>query len=279
MLIDRSQKLRRSGALSSFHKGFAFLFALITFMTAAARETSAQSSDDEEQVGEFTPRQKRVRIPDAQYDPEPYYVDGVHYKPYIPEKPAVKPKALSPEVPVVKYSPRPVLNMPGNGLQAYPIQQKTINQPVSPTQPQSPLVPALAPTGPILNSRSIPTPDALTPVIIDKQKRPKYAIAIVRALDKVTAVSVMFEARIGKPVRYKGLIYTIKACETSAIDEAKPDVFAYMEVNSTPVVKGPAPKSSQSVFRGWTFASSPALNSMQHPVYDAWVVACKSPLA
>jgi hypothetical protein len=26
------------------------------------------------------------------------------------------------------------------------------------------------------------------------------------------------------------------------------------------------------------FASSPGLNPLQHPVYDAWVVACRNPL-
>ncbi|MCC7284179.1 MAG: DUF2155 domain-containing protein, partial [Acetobacteraceae bacterium] len=28
-------------------------------------------------------------------------------------------------------------------------------------------------------------------------------------------------------------------------------------------------------FRGWMFATSPALNPLQHPVYDVRVVACK----
>ena len=31
-----------------------------------------------------------------------------------------------------------------------------------------------------------------------------------------------------------------------------------------------------NIFRGWMFASSPALNSLEHPVYDVWVVDCKT---
>ena len=28
-------------------------------------------------------------------------------------------------------------------------------------------------------------------------------------------------------------------------------------------------------FTGWMFASSPALNALEHPVYDVWVLDCK----
>jgi hypothetical protein len=33
-----------------------------------------------------------------------------------------------------------------------------------------------------------------------------------------------------------------------------------------------------SVFRGWMFASSPALAAMEHPVYDVWILDCKNSL-
>ena len=29
------------------------------------------------------------------------------------------------------------------------------------------------------------------------------------------------------------------------------------------------------MFKGWMFSSDPALSSMEHPVYDIWVLACK----
>lgn len=31
-----------------------------------------------------------------------------------------------------------------------------------------------------------------------------------------------------------------------------------------------------SVFSGWMFASSPALNPLEHPVYDVWVIDCQT---
>jgi hypothetical protein len=109
------------------------------------------------------------------------------------------------------------------------------------------------------------------------QKRQRYGDAIIEAVDKVTAENVRFDAPLGKSIRYKGLIYLVKACETSAPDESSPDVIAYVQVRTTPT-DGPNPAASKQVFQGWMFASSPGLNPLQHPVYDAWVVACRNPL-
>ena len=32
----------------------------------------------------------------------------------------------------------------------------------------------------------------------------------------------------------------------------------------------------EKIFSGWMFASSPALNPLEHPVYDVWVVGCET---
>ena len=29
------------------------------------------------------------------------------------------------------------------------------------------------------------------------------------------------------------------------------------------------------LFKGWMFSSNPALSSMEHPVYDIWVIGCE----
>ncbi len=34
-----------------------------------------------------------------------------------------------------------------------------------------------------------------------------------------------------------------------------------------------------AVFSGWMFASSPALNPLEHPVYDVWVIDCQTEVA
>ena len=107
-----------------------------------------------------------------------------------------------------------------------------------------------------------------------RQRRP---IAIVHAIDKVTAESMLFEVEVGgRPVRFnKTLIFSARACEVSASDEQTEDAIAYLEVGVQP--RGVAvPAEARQIFKGWMFASSPAISGLQHPIYDAWVVGCKA---
>lgn len=107
-----------------------------------------------------------------------------------------------------------------------------------------------------------------------RQRRP---IAIVHAIDKVTAESMLFEVEVGgRPVRFnKTLIFSARACEVSASDEQTEDAIAYLEVGVQP--RGIAvPTEARQIFKGWMFASSPAVSGLQHPIYDAWVVGCKA---
>lgn len=106
-----------------------------------------------------------------------------------------------------------------------------------------------------------------------RQRRP---VAIIQAIDKITAESMRFEVQVGgRPVRFnKALIFSVRACEVSASDELTEDAIAYVDVALQPrgAVAGTEPRQ---IFRGWMFASSPSVNGLQHPIYDAWVVGCK----
>jgi len=106
-------------------------------------------------------------------------------------------------------------------------------------------------------------------------KRVRQDVAVLQAIDKVTAETLRFKAEVGKPVRYKNLVFTVKACERSAADEAIDDSIAYLTIHSQPrAAPGkPAPPARQA-FRGWMYASSPGLNPLEHPVYDAWLITC-----
>ena len=35
-------------------------------------------------------------------------------------------------------------------------------------------------------------------------------------------------------------------------------------------------EAAVSLFRGWMYASSPALSALEHPVYDVWVLDCRN---
>ena len=121
------------------------------------------------------------------------------------------------------------------------------------------------PTGP----RPPPTP----------QTRPRFGVAIIQALAKVTAETERFEVPLNTPIRYKTLIFTVQACETTAPDEDSIDAVAHVEVISQPRAPegGTAPPARQ-VFKGWMFANAPGVALLQHPIYDAWLIACKTAL-
>jgi hypothetical protein len=111
----------------------------------------------------------------------------------------------------------------------------------------------------------------------ESTRRQRRRVAIVEAIDKITAQSMRFEVEVGgRPVRFqRTLIFTARACEVSAPDELVSDSVAYLEVSLQPrgVIQVNEPRQ---IFRGWMFASSPAVSGLQHPIYDAWVVGCKA---
>jgi hypothetical protein len=108
-------------------------------------------------------------------------------------------------------------------------------------------------------------------------RRQRRRVAIVEAVDKITAERMRFEVEVGgRPVRFqKTLIVTARACEVSASDEQVGDAIAYLEVSIQPrgVIQTTSPRQ---IFRGWMFASSPAVSGLQHPIYDAWIVGCRA---
>jgi len=108
-------------------------------------------------------------------------------------------------------------------------------------------------------------------------KRLRRNAAVLQALDKVTAETLRFEAQINQPVRYKDLVFTVHACEDNAPDEAQPGAFAHVEIDSQPKAPpGQAAPPARQLFTGWMFANAPGVRPFEHPVYDVWLIACKT---
>lgn len=107
-------------------------------------------------------------------------------------------------------------------------------------------------------------------------RRPRYPIAILQALDKVTAESMRFEVPIGQPVRYRNLVFTVRSCETTTAKETASDAIAFVEVEARNPNPARAAPLQRQIFKGWMFAASPSVNPLTHPVYDAWLIACKA---
>ncbi|MGE5548023.1 MAG: DUF2155 domain-containing protein [Solirubrobacterales bacterium] len=94
-------------------------------------------------------------------------------------------------------------------------------------------------------------------------------IAVLGGLDKVTARVVSIEAPVGDPVRFGSLEIIARACKKHRPEET-PESAAFLDITD---MKSAPP---QPLFRGWMFSSSPALSAMEHPVYDIWVLDCRS---
>jgi len=234
-------------------------------------------------------RQVPHYVDNADYDPQPYYVDGVQYKPDKSGKKKAEPvKAEAakgrPAAAYVQDDPNagspelhpyvPTKAQVASSSSASREVASHSTQVASDASNDSGASPAgRAATAPVAHADA--SSSSSTPNV--PMKRQRYADAIIEAVDKVTAENVRFDAPLGKAIRYKGLIYLVKACETTAPDEQAPDVAVYMQVRTTPT-DGPSPVPSKQIFQGWMFASSPGLNPLQHPVYDAWVVSCRNPL-
>ena len=97
------------------------------------------------------------------------------------------------------------------------------------------------------------------------------AVAILQGLDKTTARVTKFEAPVGQVVEFGTLQIKVRDCRKRP-PEQEPESAAYLDIDE--VLQGQdAPKH---IFSGWMFASSPALNSLEDPVYDVWLLDCKT---
>lgn len=99
-----------------------------------------------------------------------------------------------------------------------------------------------------------------------------HATAVLQGLDKITARVSTIDAPIGRSVRFGTLEIIVRHCDKRPPEET-PESAAFVDIWETR--RG---QPTESLFRGWMFASSPALNALEHPVYDIWVLDCKSPV-
>lgn len=92
----------------------------------------------------------------------------------------------------------------------------------------------------------------------------------LRTLDKITARVGDIEVAVGQTVALGPLSITVRACDKRPPEEL-PESAAFLEIDERLGDEG-----DRRLFTGWMFASSPALNALQHPIYDVWVIDCIS---
>ena len=92
--------------------------------------------------------------------------------------------------------------------------------------------------------------------------------AILRGLDTLTGDLVDMELVNGGEAQFGALRVEMKQCRHPE-DNATGEAYAYLVIKD----------QDKPVFEGWMIASSPALNALDHPRYDVWVLRCKTSAA
>ena len=105
----------------------------------------------------------------------------------------------------------------------------------------------------------------------NKSKNNNKVYINLTALDKITAKTSTLRLAVGEKKLYGFLEIKALKCQLSENNDTT-DAVAYLQV------KDISNKDNNQVFlfNGWTFASSPTLRSIDHPVYDLWITGCEN---
>ncbi|ALI56142.1 DUF2155 domain-containing protein [Celeribacter marinus] len=90
---------------------------------------------------------------------------------------------------------------------------------------------------------------------------------VIRVLDKLTGRVEDIPITRGQTATWGFITMRLDDCRYP-VGNPSGDAYAYLDVS----VEG----IDLPVFQGWMISSSPALNAMDHPRYDAWVLNCST---
>ena len=153
------------------------------------------------------------------------------------------------------------------------IQPPPVETPVPQPEENAPSPPESTPLPPSERPFEAPVTPPPPEVVVPVQPSGVAPIAtgvVLGGIDKVAARTAKFDAALKQKVFYNTLIITAFACKTRPPEEP-PESAAFLEIQERK-----PDGTTQKIFSGWMFASSPALNALEHAVYDVWVVGCKT---
>ena len=91
----------------------------------------------------------------------------------------------------------------------------------------------------------------------------------LKVLDKVSSKNHKINIKIGEEKVFKNISIKPLKCKNSEFDDS-PEIIAYLQVKDLKNIGN----DEVFVFNGWTFSSSPSINTFDHPVYDLWLTKC-----
>ena len=101
----------------------------------------------------------------------------------------------------------------------------------------------------------------------------EMGVAVLQALDKVTARISTLTMPLERTSRFGTLEVTVWACRKRPPEEP-PESAVFLTI-----VERRRDAPPERLFQGWMFASSPAMSALEHPVYDIWALDCIDPPA
>jgi hypothetical protein len=120
-----------------------------------------------------------------------------------------------------------------------------------------------------------PTPvPTLAPVAAGKVTPNAERIATLGMLNKRNNITRDLVLKVGERRRVGNLVVRVQSCERTAPWEMPEETGAFVQVYVEEPPRPGADPIWRKVFSGWLFKNSPALNVVEHPVYDVWVKAC-----
>lgn len=88
---------------------------------------------------------------------------------------------------------------------------------------------------------------------------------VLRGMDKISGDVVEFNLTPNQTKQVGRIQVTLQECRYPKGNLSR-DAFAYLTIRGA--------DAEETSFEGWMIASSPALNALDHPRYDIWVIRC-----
>jgi hypothetical protein len=99
-------------------------------------------------------------------------------------------------------------------------------------------------------------------------------VATIGLLNKRNNITRDLVIKVGEQAQAGNVIVRVQSCERTAPWEMPEETGAFVQVLVNEPPRPGANPAWRRVFSGWLFKNSPALNVVEHPVYDVWVKAC-----
>ena len=102
----------------------------------------------------------------------------------------------------------------------------------------------------------------------------KDRVATLGLLNKRNNLTQYIVLKAGESKRIGNVVVKLATCEKTLPWERPPELGAFVQLFVEERAKPSDPLAWRKVFSGWLFKNSPAVNVVEHPVYDVWVKDC-----